>query len=182
VAATKVQSAFRGFHVRRALHAALESARYIDDDIEALEGVDVDSFLALPLDEDLELGGGRSDRAAAGQRGAYARRHTMPTPPSSPPPAVLSPNRRRQVSAGARLFVDDAMVARNDGFEEMKRGHSMHGQHGCASPAAQSEPAIRSSRVPRQPGKEEVQVLKDWGVQVSVGGNQVDQGWRSRTA
>ncbi|CAN0097012.1 unnamed protein product, partial [Scytosiphon promiscuus] len=53
-AVTKLQSAFRGFHVRRALQAALESSRYVDDELESLLNMDggarfeLDHFLSPP--------------------------------------------------------------------------------------------------------------------------------------
>jgi Leucine-rich repeat (LRR) protein len=47
-AVISLQSAFRGFHVRKALRAALESARYIDEELEGMaleDPFDVEAFL-----------------------------------------------------------------------------------------------------------------------------------------
>ncbi|OQR82765.1 hypothetical protein ACHHYP_15583 [Achlya hypogyna] len=48
-AAARVQSAFRGFHVRRKIASALALAKFVDDDDFEYEAVDVDDFLG-PVD------------------------------------------------------------------------------------------------------------------------------------
>eukprot|EP00903_Cladosiphon_okamuranus_P007028 g6834.t1 len=50
-AVMKLQSAFRGFHVRRALQAALESARYVDDEVEGLLNVNGGTAFELDLQD-----------------------------------------------------------------------------------------------------------------------------------
>ncbi|KDO28846.1 hypothetical protein SPRG_22177 [Saprolegnia parasitica CBS 223.65] len=55
-AAARVQSAFRGFHLRRKLASALELAKFVDNDDFEYDQVDVDAFLgpvdALDLDDE----------------------------------------------------------------------------------------------------------------------------------
>ncbi|CAM9860040.1 unnamed protein product [Chrysoparadoxa australica] len=58
-AATALQKAFRGFHVRRALQAALESAKYVDEEVEGMVEVDVEAFLGSA--PQLEIGWERSN-------------------------------------------------------------------------------------------------------------------------
>ncbi|CAM9322982.1 unnamed protein product [Ectocarpus sp. 6 AP-2014] len=81
-AVTKLQSAFRGFHVRRALQAALDSAKYVDDELEGLLNInggdrfELDRFLSPPP----ELGDGWLGTTAVAQGNKNIPRH--PTPPS----------------------------------------------------------------------------------------------------
>ncbi|EQC32042.1 hypothetical protein SDRG_10240 [Saprolegnia diclina VS20] len=53
-AAARVQSAFRGFHLRRKLASALELAKFVDDDDFDYDQVDVDAFLGPVDDFDLD--------------------------------------------------------------------------------------------------------------------------------
>ncbi|CAM9235998.1 unnamed protein product, partial [Laminaria digitata] len=121
-AVTKVQSAFRGFHVRRALQAALDSARYIDEELEGLLSgnggarFELNTFLAPPPELADGWWGDRSSTAAAPPDGSNAALHGNPS--------------RRARATSNRLLDTACAVVSNTLLSEGSRGSQAQGFHG----------------------------------------------------
>eukprot|EP00752_Nemacystus_decipiens_P011290 g10033.t1 len=117
-AVMKLQSVFRGFHVRRALQAALDSARYVDDEVDGLLSVDggarfeLDRFLSPPPElTDGWWGDSRTAIAVPRPTKDFPRH---PTPPSG------ARARGTRLVGTARAAVSSASTLSNarDGYAE----------------------------------------------------------------
>ena len=192
-AAVAVQSAFRGFHVRKALEAALASAKYLDqdlDDLDGLETFDFDSFIAPPPELQSSWDATPSTPRARGLRQSVpvcveseSDRATVVMPPLPLSPSLSSRHATPRTLECDEMRTPSSHLSTRDDDDASCFSTHTPGRHqnnipaACLSPAARSKPnhstslhgrrLVGVSKEPARliPKKQEQEILQDWGVQ-----------------
>lgn len=151
-----MQCTFRGFHVRRSLQAALDSAKYVDTSLDDLAPIDFDSFMPPPPQLESNW-----DVPMTTTTSTPLTRHT-PQPAACPPPSAALPSPHPPSSAAASGPFSPCAPRPSSSSSSHARLQPLYPSSMSHSPKALSEP----NEGPHPPQPKPQTMLQEWGITV----------------